>query len=103
MGRSICKKRVICEFLNCSHEGRSTLRSTDVLVYEWVEGKHTCMDLCEVSPLVGPRTGDFIVRHASLKIVSSKVVKHVKTYFDNQHIFTPFIFDTINFFNTKNN
>ncbi|PNX68769.1 auxilin-like protein, partial [Trifolium pratense] len=37
-------------------------------------GKHVCMDLSGVSPLVGLRTGDFIVRQAALKAASSKVV-----------------------------
>jgi len=33
-------------------DGRSTLRPTNVMVYEWVGGKHACVDLTGVLPLV---------------------------------------------------
>jgi hypothetical protein len=42
-------------------ERRLTLQSTDVLVRGWVEGKHACVDLTEVSRLVGLMTRDFTV------------------------------------------
>lgn len=32
-------------FLTEPYEGRSTFRSTNVLVYGWVGGKHVCVDL----------------------------------------------------------
>jgi hypothetical protein len=37
------------------------------------------------------------VGQAVLKVASSKVVKHEKTCFDNQHAFIPFAFDTFGF------
>ncbi|MCI32836.1 auxilin-like protein, partial [Trifolium medium] len=46
------KKEAPVNFLTDPLEGRSTLRSADVLVYRLVGGKHTCVDLTEVSPLV---------------------------------------------------
>jgi hypothetical protein len=36
---------------------------------------------------------DYIVGHAAFKVVSSKMVKHEKTYSDNQHVFIQFAFD----------
>ncbi|CAJ2667597.1 unnamed protein product [Trifolium pratense] len=59
--------------------------------------KHACVDLTRVSPLVGLKTGDFIVGQEALKAASSKVVKHEKTCSDNQHVFIPFAFDTFGF------
>lgn len=53
------KKEASMNFLTDPHEGRSTLRPTNILVYVWVGGKHDCMHLTGVSPLVGPRTGGF--------------------------------------------
>ena len=78
-------------------EGRSTLRSADVLVYGWVGGKHACVDLTGVSPLVGLSNGDFIVGQAALKAASNKVAKHERACSDNQHAFIPFAFDTFGF------
>jgi hypothetical protein len=78
-------------------EGRSTLRPADVLVYGWVGGKHACVDLTGVSPLVGLGVGDFIVGRAALKAASSKMTKHEKACSDNQHVFIPFAFDTFGF------
>jgi len=40
-------------FLTDPLDRRSTLRSADVMVYGWVGGKHACVDLTEVLPLVG--------------------------------------------------
>ncbi|KAK2455796.1 hypothetical protein QL285_003218 [Trifolium repens] len=53
------KKEVPVNFLTDPLEGRSTLRPADILVYGWVGGKHACVDLTGVSPLVGLTTGDF--------------------------------------------
>ncbi|GJR09124.1 signal peptide peptidase [Tanacetum coccineum] len=47
------KKETLVNFLTDASDGRSTLEPTDVLVFGWVEGKHECMDLTGVSPLVG--------------------------------------------------
>ncbi|KAK2440731.1 hypothetical protein QL285_012108 [Trifolium repens] len=91
------KKEASVNFLTDPQEGRSTLRLADVMVYEWVGGKHTCVDLTRVLPLVGLRAGTFTVGQAPLKAASSKVAKHEKTCFDNQHAFIPFAFDTFGF------
>ncbi|MCI60806.1 auxilin-like protein, partial [Trifolium medium] len=47
------KKDALVNFLTDPLEGRSTLRPADVLVYGWIGGKHACVDLTGVSPLVG--------------------------------------------------
>ncbi|KAK2440786.1 hypothetical protein QL285_012159 [Trifolium repens] len=55
------KKEAPVNFLMDPLKGRSKLRPADILVYGWVGGKHTCLDLTEVSPLVGLTTVDFTV------------------------------------------
>jgi hypothetical protein len=82
------KKETPVNFLTDPQEGRSTLCHADVLIYEWVGGKHACVDLTGVSPLV---------RRTIPKAVSSKTVKHEKVCSDNQHIFILFAFDTFGF------
>jgi len=67
------------------------------MVYGWVGGKHACVDLTGVSPLVGLGVGPFTVGQAALKAASSKVAKHEKTCSDNQHALIPFAFDTFGF------
>ncbi|PNX69718.1 auxilin-like protein, partial [Trifolium pratense] len=91
------KKEAHVNFLTDPQEWRSTLRPADILVYGWTGGKHVCVDLTGVSPLVGLRSGDFTVGQATLKAASSKVAKHEKAYSDNQHAFIPFVFDTFGF------
>ncbi|KAL6500200.1 hypothetical protein OROHE_025566 [Orobanche hederae] len=81
------KKEAPVNFLTDPHEGRSTLRPADILVYGWVGGKHACVDLTGVSPLVGLRDDDFTVGQAALKAASNKVVKHEKACSENQHVF----------------
>jgi len=84
-------------FLTDSLDKRSTLRPADVMVYGCVSGKHVCVDLTGVSPLVGLSVRPFTVGHAALKDASSKVAKHEKACSDNQHAFIPFAFDTFGF------
>jgi hypothetical protein len=91
------KKEAPVNFLTDPQEERSTLRPADVMVYGWVGGKHACVDLTGVSPLVGLGTRTFIAGHAALKAASCKVVKHEKACSDNQHAFIPFAFDTFGF------
>ncbi|KAK2443432.1 hypothetical protein QL285_014539 [Trifolium repens] len=91
------KKEAPVNFLTDPQEGRSTLRLTDLLVYGWVGGKHACVDLIGVSPLVGLGVGDFTVGRAALKATSSKMAKHEQACCDNQHVFIPFAFDTFGF------
>ncbi|GJS40576.1 putative reverse transcriptase domain-containing protein [Tanacetum coccineum] len=47
------KKEAPVNFLTDASDERSTLRPADVLVFGWVGGKHACVDLTGVSPLVG--------------------------------------------------
>nr|GEV86612.1 putative exostosin-like protein [Tanacetum cinerariifolium] len=78
-------------------EGRSTLRPADILVFGWAGGKHACVDLTGVSPLVGFRENGFVAGQAALKAESSKVAKHEKACLENQHVIIPFAFDTFGF------
>ncbi|KAJ0470936.1 hypothetical protein HanIR_Chr14g0724201 [Helianthus annuus] len=81
-------------FLTDPMERRSTLRPADLLVFGWVRGKHACVDLTGVSPLVGLRKNGFVAGQASRKLESKKVDKHAKAYAKNQHVSVPFAFDT---------
>ncbi|KAL8192638.1 hypothetical protein R6Q57_027823, partial [Mikania cordata] len=47
-----------------------------------------------VSPLVGLTYTGFVAGQATLKAESGKVAKHEKACLENQHVFTPFAFDT---------
>ena len=80
------KKEAPVIFLSGLQEGRLTFRPTDVLVHWWVGGKHACIYLTRV-PIGGTRTIGFTVGQATLKVVSSTVVKHEKACPDNQHAF----------------
>ncbi|GJT83174.1 hypothetical protein Tco_1057516, partial [Tanacetum coccineum] len=91
------KKEAPVNFLTGPSDGRSTLRPADVLVFGWVGGKHACVDLTGVSPLVGLSSWGFIVGQAALKAASCKVTKHEKACIENQHVFIPFAFDTFGF------
>jgi len=91
------KKEAPVNFLTDPLDRRSTLRPADVMVYGWVCGKHACVDLTEVSPLVGLGVRPFIVEQTALKAASNKVAKHEKACSDNQHAFIPFAFDTFGF------
>ncbi|MFS7922732.1 hypothetical protein Hanom_Chr03g00252451 [Helianthus anomalus] len=82
-------------FLTDPLDGRSTLRPADILVFGWARGKHACVDLTGVSPLVGLRDNGFVVGQATLNAESSKVAKHEKACLENQHVFIPFAFDTL--------
>ncbi|GKC29360.1 hypothetical protein Tco_1036654 [Tanacetum coccineum] len=91
------KKETPVNFLTDPSDGRSTLRPADILVFRWVGGKHACVDLIGVSPLVGLSSRGFTVGEAALKAASCKVTKHEKACFENQHVFIPFAFDTFGF------
>jgi hypothetical protein len=67
------------------------------MVYGWVGGKHACVCLTRVSPLVELGVETFTVGQTTINAASSKVVKHEKTYSNNQHAFIPFAFDTFGF------
>ncbi|GJS87691.1 hypothetical protein Tco_0770327 [Tanacetum coccineum] len=64
------KKEAHVNFVTDPLEGRSTLGPADVLVIGWAEGKHTCVDLSGVSPLVGLSSRGFTVGQAALKVAS---------------------------------
>ena len=66
----------------------------DIVVFGWEGGKHACVDLTGVSPLVGLKDKGFVVGQAVLKTEASKVTKHEKACLENQHVFVPFAFDT---------
>jgi len=91
------KKDAPVNFLTDTLDRRSTLRPADVMVYGWVGGKHACVDLTGVSPLVRLGVGSFTVGQIALKTASSKVAKHEKACSDNQHVFISFAFDTFGF------
>ncbi|GJS18306.1 putative reverse transcriptase domain-containing protein [Tanacetum coccineum] len=91
------RKEAPVNFLTDPLEGRSTLRPADILVFGWAGGKHACVDLTGVSPLVGLRDNGFVAGQAALKSESSKVAKHEKACLKNQHVFIPFAFDTFGF------
>ncbi|GJS08083.1 hypothetical protein Tco_0364879 [Tanacetum coccineum] len=91
------RKEAPVNFLTDPLEGRSTLRPADILVFGWAGGKHACVDLTGVSPLVGLRDNGFVAGQAALKEESSKVAKHEKACLENQHVFIPFAFDTFGF------
>ncbi|KAJ0624690.1 hypothetical protein HanIR_Chr01g0045771 [Helianthus annuus] len=75
-------------------EERSTLRPADLLVFGWARGKHACVDLTGVSPLVGLRENGFVPGLAARKAESKKVDKNAKACAENKHVFIPFAFDT---------
>ncbi|MFS7976906.1 putative exostosin [Helianthus anomalus] len=95
------KKEAPVNFLTDPLEGRSTLRPADILVFGRVGGKHACVDLTGVSPLVGLESSAFTVGQAALKAASGKVIKHEKACLDNQHVFIQFAFDTFGFLAPK--
>ncbi|GJY85591.1 hypothetical protein Tco_0855163 [Tanacetum coccineum] len=91
------KKETPVNFLTNPSDERSTLRPTDVLVFGWVGGKHACVDLTGVSPLVGLSSRGFTMGQATLKAASCKLTKHEKACIENQHVFIHFAFDTFGF------
>nr|GFA14378.1 putative reverse transcriptase domain-containing protein [Tanacetum cinerariifolium] len=91
------KKEAHVNFLTDPSDRRSTLRPADVLIFGWVGGKHACVDLTGVSPLVGLSSRGFTAGQAALKAASCKVTKHEKTCIENQHVFIPFAFDTFSY------
>ncbi|GKA38181.1 hypothetical protein Tco_0730732 [Tanacetum coccineum] len=69
----------------------------NVLVFGWVRGKHACVDLIGVSPLVRLSSRGFTAGRAALKAALCKVKKHEKTCIKNQRMFISFAFDTFGF------
>nr|GEW46434.1 putative reverse transcriptase domain-containing protein [Tanacetum cinerariifolium] len=92
--RIFVKKEAPVNFVTNPSEGGSTLTPADVLVIGWAKGKHACVNLSEVSPLVRLSSQGFTVGQAALKSASWKVTKHEKACIKNQHMFIPFVFET---------
>ncbi|GJW29614.1 hypothetical protein Tco_0046489 [Tanacetum coccineum] len=85
------KKEALVNFLTDPSDRRSTLRPADVLVFRCVGGKHACVDLIGVSPLVRLNSQGFTAGQAALKAASCKMTKHEKTCIENQYVFIPFV------------
>ncbi len=54
------------------------LRAADVLVYNWINGKHACVDLTCCSPLAGFEGGFFDKEKGLKNLVRKKYDKHDK-------------------------
>ncbi|GJW55660.1 hypothetical protein Tco_0099745 [Tanacetum coccineum] len=66
------KKEEPMNFLTDPPDGRSTLRPDDVLVFGWVRGKHACVDLTGVSPIVRLSNLGFTVGQDALEVALCK-------------------------------
>ncbi|GJZ17711.1 putative reverse transcriptase domain-containing protein [Tanacetum coccineum] len=91
------KKEAPVNFLTGPLDGRSTLKPADILIFGWVGGKYTCVDLTGVSPLVGLSSRGFTVGQTALKVASCKVTRHENACIKNQHVFVPFVSDNFGF------
>ncbi|KAL5723796.1 hypothetical protein ACHQM5_007146 [Ranunculus cassubicifolius] len=70
------------------------LRPADILVYGWVNGRHTCVDLTGNSPLVGFNGGPFD-KERGLRLASKKKFeKHELACSKAGYEFIPFCFTT---------
>ncbi|KAJ0834466.1 hypothetical protein HanRHA438_Chr16g0743911 [Helianthus annuus] len=88
--RISAKKEAPVNFLTDRMEGRSTLRLADLLVFGWARGKHACVDLMGVSPLVDLKENGFVAGQAARKAESKKVDKHAKACAENQYVLSLF-------------
>jgi len=68
----MCKNEALVNFLTDPQDGRSTFRSANVMVYGWIGGKHACVDLTEVSTLVGLGTEVITMGQTTLKPLQTK-------------------------------
>jgi hypothetical protein len=91
------KNETHANFLTNLQETGSTLMPADVLLHRWVGGKHACVHLIVVSPLVGLGTKVFIAGQAILKAALRKLARHEKMCFDNHHAFILFVFNIFGF------
>ncbi|GKD54292.1 hypothetical protein Tco_1287679, partial [Tanacetum coccineum] len=76
------KKEALVNFLTDPSDGGSTLRPADVLVFGWVRGKHACVDLTRVFPLVGLSSRGFTagqVRGGRASVRGTVAVRGVST------------------------
>ncbi|RHN39747.1 hypothetical protein MtrunA17_Chr8g0347241 [Medicago truncatula] len=84
-------------FLTDSLDRRLKYGLANVMFYGLVGGKHVCVDLIGISPLVRLGVKAFMVGHTFLKVAPIKVVKQEKACSDNQHVFISFAFDIFGF------
>ncbi|KAL5714452.1 hypothetical protein ACHQM5_016415 [Ranunculus cassubicifolius] len=70
------------------------LRPADILIHNWLSGKHTCVDLTGSSPLVGLGQGIFEVHKALENATRKKYAKHDKACQEGGYEFIPFGFTT---------
>jgi hypothetical protein len=87
------KKETLVNFLIDPLKMRSTLRPTNVLVYDRVRGKHACVYLTGVYSLMGLTIENFNLGQTTFKATSSNVIKHERTFSDNQYAFISFAVD----------
>lgn len=85
------KKRSIS--IKKNKKKRSILRPTDILVFEWIRGKHACVNHKGFFSCVFEEWG-FHYGAVYLKVVSCKMAKYKKAHMKNQQMLIPFVFDT---------
>ncbi|KAL8228687.1 hypothetical protein R6Q57_013587 [Mikania cordata] len=73
-------KEAPVNFLTDPLEGRYALRLEDILVFGWEGGKHSCVDLTRVSPLVGLRDTGFVAGQVALKAESSHSLDNIRNF-----------------------
>jgi hypothetical protein len=67
------KKEASVNFLTDPQKGRSIFRPADVPVYGWVGGKHACVNLTGVSPLVKLEVSEILLWDGQLsKLLQTK-------------------------------
>jgi hypothetical protein len=71
VGISVNKEAPV-NFLIDPQKGRSTLRPANIVVYGWVGGKHACVNLTGVSPLVGLGVGTLLSDEQPSKLLQAK-------------------------------
>lgn len=63
------------------------LKPTNILVYEWVDGTHACINLTEILPSMEISIEGFTMRQSTLNAAPNKVVRYKKMCYDNQHVY----------------
>ncbi|KAF5176956.1 hypothetical protein FRX31_033457 [Thalictrum thalictroides] len=75
------KKEAPVNFLTDPTDGRSTLHPANVLIYNWSEGKQTCVHITRASPMVDIGNGIFEVGQAAIyAAVAPEAVKLLKRF-----------------------
>ncbi|KAL5708954.1 RNA helicase [Ranunculus cassubicifolius] len=85
-----------------SNDGKSRLKPADLLLYNWVGGKDTCIDITGSSPFVGySKGGRFNVNGTVDQAVIAKHQKYDKACEERGLEFIPFAFSTYGFLHTE--